>query len=69
MRSMGEVRVRATETVCVSKHPPHPASPPRGGEEHEGRAIPLSGACSRPYSTLAPDALMMGASFFSSLAR
>jgi hypothetical protein len=36
MRSMGEVRVRATETVRVSKHPPHPASPPKGGEEHEG---------------------------------
>ncbi len=30
MRSMGEVRVDATEKVCVLKYPPHPASPPKG---------------------------------------
>ena len=30
MRSMGKVRARATERMCVSTYPPHPASPPKG---------------------------------------
>ena len=39
MRSMGEVRVHATEKVCALKHPPHPTSPTQwermGGPDRE----------------------------------